>query len=136
MRTKLVLACVPVCLVLVACESLPGRISGREDLLAAAGFKVLPANTPEREAELKTLPLNHFVTRAKDDHVEYLYADRLVCNCLYAGDQTAYNNYKRELFDKNLADEQQLTAQMYQRPWGWYGWDWGPWGWAGPPWWY
>jgi hypothetical protein len=96
---------------------------------------VIPANTTERETELKKLPINKFVTRAKDDQVEYLYADRLVCNCLYVGDQTAYNNYKREMFEKNLADQQQLTAQMYQNSWYWDGWSWGPWGWPGPPWW-
>jgi len=135
MKAKLVVACLPACLLLLSCESLPRRISGKEDMLAAAGFRVLPANTLQRESELETLPINKFVTRVKGDHVEYLYADRLVCNCLYVGDQTAYNNYKREMFDKNLADEQQLTAQMYQNNWGWEGWSWGPWGW-GPPWWY
>ncbi len=135
MKGRFIAVCIPACSLLLACQSLQGRISGKEDMLAAAGFKVLPANTPERESELETLPINKFVTRAKGDHVEYLYADRLVCNCLYVGDQTAYNNYKHEMFEKNLADEQQLTAQMYQSPWGWDGWNWGPWGW-GPPWWY
>ena len=97
MKSKLVIACLPACILLLSCESLHGRIAGKEDLLAAAGFRVLPANTPQRETELKTLPVNKFVTRAKDDHVEYLYADRLVCNCLYVGDQAAYNNDERRI---------------------------------------
>jgi hypothetical protein len=53
MRTKLALASVPVCLLLLACQSLQSRISGKEDLLVAAGFKVVPANTNERETECK-----------------------------------------------------------------------------------
>jgi hypothetical protein len=123
------------CLLLCACESMQRWVSDKEDLLAAAGFDVHPANTPQREAELKTLPANKFVSRAKDGHIEYLYADPLVCNCLYTGDQQAFNAYKREVFQRRLADEQQLTAQMYQEPpWYWQGWSWGPWGW-GPPWW-
>ncbi|HTV52235.1 MAG TPA: hypothetical protein VME21_13695 [Steroidobacteraceae bacterium] len=121
---------------LAGCESMQGRVSDKEDLLAAAGFDVKPATTPERLAELRSLPANKFVSRAKGDHVEYLYADPLVCNCLYVGDQSAFNAYKREVFQRKLADEQQLTAELYQEPPGfWYGWSWGPWGWPGPAWW-
>lgn len=127
---------VVACLPLVACESTQTRVQSKEDLLAAAGFDVHPASTPQRVAELKSLPPDKFVTRAKGDHVEYLYADPLVCNCLYTGDQQAFNNYKREVFQRQLADEQQMTAEMYQEPAGWWGgWSWGPWGWPGPAWW-
>lgn len=121
---------------LAACTSMSSRVQDKENLLAAAGFDVHPAATPQRQAELKSLPPNKFVTRTKGDHVEYFYADPLVCNCLYTGDQQAFDNYKREMFERHLADEQELTAQMYSEPPGWWdGWRWGPWGWAGPPWW-
>lgn len=125
-----------VALGLSACASMSSRVKNQENLLAAAGFDVHPATTSEREAELKSLPPDKFVTRAKDDHVEYLYADPLVCNCLYTGDQRAFDNYKHEVFERHIANQQQLTAEMYQEPpaW-WYGWRWGPWGWAGPAWW-
>lgn len=36
-----------------------------------------PADTPERESELKSLPRHKFVTRVNGDDVEYLYADPL-----------------------------------------------------------
>ena len=121
---------------LAACASMSGRVQSKEDLLAAAGFDMHPATTAQREAELKSLPPNKFVTREKGDHVEYFYADPLVCNCLYTGDQKAFDNYKREVFERNIADEQELTAQMYREPPGWWdGWRWGPWGWRGPIWW-
>jgi hypothetical protein len=120
---------------LAACESLSDRIHHKEDLLAAAGFQVRPANTPKREEALKTLPPHKFVMRTKGDNVMYFYADPLVCNCLYTGDQKAFDAYKQEVFQKRIADEQQLTAQMYAEPPGWWGgWDWGPWG-PGPVWW-
>lgn len=61
------------------CASMQNRVEHKEDLLAAAGFDVHLAKTPEREAALKRLPSNKFVTRAKNDHIEYLYADPLVC---------------------------------------------------------
>src|SRR5215469_13496849 len=120
---------------LTACESLSTRVHNKEDLLAAAGFDTHPAMTPRREAELKSLPPHKFVRRVKGDHIEYFYADTLVCNCLYTGDQKAFDNYKREVFERRIADEQQLTAETYQESTDWWsGWDWGPWG-AGPDWW-
>jgi hypothetical protein len=135
-KPPLIVTSISICALLGACVSMQARVANKENLLAAAGFDVHPANTAQREAELKTLPPNKFVTRAKNDHVEYLYADPLVCNCLYTGDQTAFDRYKREVFERHIADEQQLTAQMYQEPplyWG--SWSWGPWGWPGPFWW-
>lgn len=140
MKFRITLTCAATCIAvsigLSACASMQTRVRHKENLLAAAGFDVHPAGTPEREAELKSLPPNKFVTRSKGDHVEYIYADPLVCNCLYTGDQQAYNSYRREIFQLHLANQQQLTAQLYHEPPGWWdGWRWGPWGWPGPAWW-
>jgi len=46
-------------------------------------------------------------------------------DCLYVGDQDAYSRYQREVFLKDLANEQQMTDNMYQMSWdtwgpGWY----------------
>lgn len=121
---------------LCGCASTQTRVQHKENLLAAAGFDARPASTPQREAELKSLPPNRFVTRAKDDHVEYLYADPLVCNCLYTGNQRAFDSFRHEVFERRLADQRQLTAEMYSEPPGWWnGWRWSPWGWRGPAWW-
>lgn len=109
--------------VAVACVSKQERVESKEDLLAAAGFIVRPANTPERQASLRSLPPNRFVQRAHGDRVAYVYADPLVCNCLYVGDQGAYGRYRQEVFQRNLADERQITAQTFADDWGW-----GPWG--------
>jgi hypothetical protein len=122
-----------VAIALVAIGSLSGcmtpqeRVSVHEDNLAAAGFIVRPANTPERQAMLKRLPPHKFVMRTKGDVVHYVYADPLVCGCLYVGTQQAYNQYKRDQQQKHLVDEQQMTAEDYSDPaWSWG--SWGPWG--------
>jgi hypothetical protein len=107
-----------------ACESKATRVSDKEDLLAAAGFTQLPANSPERQAEMTKLTPNRFVRQAKGDQVTYLYADPLVCNCLYIGDQQAYGRYRQEMFQRKIVDEQRLTAMMNEDA----AWDWGPWG--------
>jgi hypothetical protein len=65
------------------------------------------------------------------DVVHYVYADPLVCGCLYVGSQQAYNQYKANLLQQQLADEQQLTAETYSDAnWNWGAW--GPWTPAGP----
>ena len=51
----------------------------------------------------------------------FIYADPTICDCLYVGDQTAYSQYRVNVFEKNLANEQQMTAQMNQDL------DWGAW---------
>lgn len=110
-----------------ACESQQQMIAEHEDRLAAAGFVVRPANTPERQAMLVRLPPHTFVMRQNGDAVHYVYADPLVCGCLYVGTQQAYNQYKANQLAQHLADEQLMTAQAYSdAAWSWQAW--GPWG--------
>jgi hypothetical protein len=102
-------------------------IQDKEDSLAAAGFILRPANTPERIAMLKRLPPNRFLRREKGDVVSYVYADPIVCSCLYVGTQQAYSQYLRDRQQKEIADQQQLAAQEYSdASWNWGAW--GPWG--------
>jgi hypothetical protein len=107
------IAGISVCVVLSGCQTLGQRVKDKEDLLAAAGFTVQPANTPQRLASLRALPANKFIPKAKGDGLSYIYADPVVCNCL---------------FTRNIVDEQQLTAETYSDQWSWAGWDWGAWG--------
>jgi hypothetical protein len=115
-------------LALAACATTAQQVSSKEDTLAAAGFTMLPANTSQRMAELHQLPPNKFVPKTTGDTTQYVYADPVVCNCLYIGDQKAYGAYRQDVLAKNIADEQQMAAMTYQDSWDWGGWDWGPWG--------
>lgn len=109
------------------CVSQQARVSTQEDNLAAAGFTVRPANTPERQQMLARLPPNRILQRTHGDEVHYVYADPVVCKCLYIGSQEAYAQFKRQEQQQHLADEQLMTAQMYSDPaWSWGAW--GPWG--------
>jgi hypothetical protein len=116
------------CLAVAACATKAERIADKEDLLAAAGFAVRPADSPARRAQLKQLPANKFVTMANGDQVKYVYADPVDCNCLYVGDQKAYGAYKQEVFSRNLADQQQQTAELNSDQWNWGAWGWDSWG--------
>jgi hypothetical protein len=113
--------------VLAACESQQQMITEHEDKLSAAGFVIKPANTPERQAMLTRLPAHKFVMRQNGDTIHYVYADPLVCGCLYVGTQQAYNQYKANQLAQHLADEQLMSAQAYSdATWSWPAW--GPWG--------
>jgi hypothetical protein len=112
---------------LPACQTQQQAVSAHEDNLAAAGFIIRPANTPERQVMLNRLPPHQFVQRVNGDTIHYVYADPLVCGCLYVGTQQAYDQYKRDQQQRNLANEQQMTAQTYSdAEWNWGAW--GPWG--------
>jgi len=72
-----------------------------ENLLAIAGFRAQPADTPARQTALAAMPPARMVRRTKDGNVFYTLADPYNCKCLYVGNQGNYDQYKR------LAREQQ-----------------------------
>lgn len=121
-RTRLCAAAVVV-LGIAGCVSQQAQVGQKEDLLAAAGFQMRPADSPHRLAAIKTLPPNRFVIHIRNGSPVYLYADPLDCNCLYFGTQQNWDAYKQEMFARQLADENQMTAIINQQAW-----DWGPWG--------
>jgi hypothetical protein len=120
-----------VTVTLAACQSAPPDYGAREDQLAAAGFILKPANTPQRHAMMARLPAHRFVMRQQGGTVQYVYADPLVCDCLYVGTQQAYSQYRANQLQQNLASERQLAAITFaDSAWSWDAW--GPWGAAVP----
>ena len=111
-------------LAVTGCATQQQLVGQKEDLLAAAGFQVRIADSPHRLAAMRSLPPNKFVTKVVNGQPVYVYADPLVCRCVYFGNQQNWAAYRQEMLAKQLADEAQMTALMYQSAW-----DWGPWGW-------
>lgn len=109
---------------IAGCVSPQQQVGQKEDLLAAAGFQIRPADSPHRIAAMQRLPPNKFVTKVRDGQPVYLYSDPLDCNCLYLGTQQNWDAYRAEVLARQIANEQQMTAIMNQEAW-----DWGPWGW-------
>jgi hypothetical protein len=116
-------------MLLGACQTTPPDVAAHEDKLAAAGFVVLIANTPERQAMLTRLPIDQFVIRQNGSNTHYVYADPIVCGCLYVGTQQAFEQYQANQQMANLANQEQMVAQMYEDgAWSWGAWGPGPWG--------
>jgi hypothetical protein len=110
-----------------ACQTTPPDVAAHEDNLAAAGFEKKIADTPERQAMLHRLPIDQFVVRQNGSSVHYIYADPIVCGCLYVGTQDAFDQYRQNQQMANLANQEQMIAQMYEdSAWSWGAW--GPWG--------
>lgn len=93
-----------------------------ERSLAAAGFQMKLATTPELLAALDKLPQRKLVPRERQGKAFWIYADSLHCKCLYAGSQEAYGRYQRMKTRQRIAEDE-ATAAMNWGPWG----PWGPW---------
>jgi hypothetical protein len=73
------LAACGFCLTMSACA--PAE-QNKEDMLAAAGFTLVPANTLKCQAALSSLPPRKFVHRVRNGSVVFTYADPTICDCL------------------------------------------------------
>src|ERR1700759_1865151 len=87
----------------VAVAACANQVQNKEDMLAAAGFKLVPANTPQRQTSLALLPPHKFVHQVRNNAVVFIYADPTICDCLYIGNQVAYDRYRQNVFVKNIA---------------------------------
>jgi hypothetical protein len=112
----------------VALAGCAAPIRNKEDMLLAAGFAYKPADTPQRIANLKALPPHQFVHQMRNGQLVWLYADPTICVCLYAGDHDAFARYKQEVLQKQIADEQQMTARINEDAAITANMDWGLWG--------
>ena len=122
------LATSALCLAAAGCTDPSQKVMSKEDMMIASGFKFVPANTPERQAAFRQLTPHKFVRQMKGDKVIYVYPDPTICVCLYVGGPKAYAAYRARVFDKQIADEQQMTADTYSMA----SWDWSPWAYGYP----
>jgi hypothetical protein len=114
------LVCVALLAALSGCAQ---QVQQKEDMLAAAGFKPVPANTPQRQASLAALPPHKFTRQVRNNVPVVVYADPMICNCLYVGNQAAYDSYLQTMKAKNAAAAQEADAKLE---------DWGVWPAFGP----
>jgi hypothetical protein len=110
---------------LISCAAIKAQnAEDKEQLLAAAGFKMQLADTPGKLAHLKTLTQQKIVTHEKDGKNYYVYADATTCQCLYIGQDSNYQNFQQLQIQKNIAQEQQMSAEMNENA----AMNWGMWG--------
>ena len=107
-------------LALAGCATIRrNEATSTEQLLAASGFQIRPADTPQRLADLNSMPRQKLVVRSKDGTVVYTYADPDKCHCLYVGGPKEYSALQR------LRVEKEIAAGDAESGMDWPGW--GPW---------
>jgi hypothetical protein len=96
----------------------------KENTLAAAGFKMMPADTPEKKAHLNSLPAGKITPVQREGTLYYAFPDPKN-NVLYVGQEQQYQLYRQIGLQKQIGDEQLSAAQLNNNAaWGF----WGPWG--------
>ena len=103
-------------LLIAGCAETPQEKAQRiEPMLAAAGFNLVPAQSPGKASILKTLPplkLNFYIN--KQGHPVYWFADPYECNCLYRGNEEAYQKYQNLRLQQRMVEQEQQAAELNQ----------------------
>jgi hypothetical protein len=88
-----------------------------EPMLRAAGFESVKATTPAQQQRLKSLPSRQLgYYRDKNGAANYWLADADDCNCLFHGDEAAYQRYENSKLDQIAAhDRDRLEAQQQRQ---------------------
>ena len=94
-----------------------------ENMLSAAGFKIMPATTPDQQAHLKSLPAHKVTMVQREGKTYFAYPDQKQ-QVLYVGQQAQYNEYQKLRMQNQLAEEEMKAAEMNaESSWGmWGGW--------------
>jgi hypothetical protein len=109
----LIAALLPAC---SAFQETPAQKAQRIDpVLSASGFRMVPADSPKKQQVLASTPpltMRYYVT--KKGKPRYFFADPYECNCLYEGDEKAYQRYQYLRLQQKLVKEQEQAAELNQ----------------------
>jgi hypothetical protein len=109
----------------VSCAS----TQSKENMLVAAGFKVIVPKTAAQQQKLKALPPDKVTMVQKSGKTHYVFPD-VANNQAYVGGPKQYEAYRQLRLQKKLADEKVEAAEMNLEAStmdGWGGWGaWGP----------
>ncbi len=105
----------------IGCET---TSTSHTDLLSAAGFRVVNADTPKKQELLATLPTDKISLITIKGHS--FYVQPAGNNQAYVGTPAEYQSYQQLRLAKQLSNENLMAAQMNQT--SMYGWGnvWGP----------
>ena len=90
--------------------------SNTEYLLSQAGFRKVPADTPQRAEHLQTVAARKLIRRQGDGKTYYVYADPDYCRCMYLGSESAYATYKTlvQQQDEAMALQEERESENFQ----------------------
>src|SRR5689334_17910123 len=125
MRIRHVVLFTAALLTLSGCAMLHRQeAASTEQMLAAAGFQIRPADNPERVHDLQVMPPLKLVERNQAGNIRYTFADPYKCHCLYVGGEKEYSAYQRVVTERQIAQER-IWAEEDAMDWA----AWAPWYW-------
>src|SRR5260370_39746822 len=90
-----------------------------EQLRAAAGSQIPPADTPERAHDLAVMPPLKIVARTQDNDVRYTFADPYKCRCLYIGGSKAYSAQHHLVTEQPVGQQPRRAREDSRKPHAW-----------------
>jgi hypothetical protein len=99
------------------------QTQNKENLLIAAGFKVIVPSTAAQQQKLQALPAGKVTLVRKSGKIYYVFPDA-ANNQAYVGGPTEYQAYKQLRLANKLSNENLEAAEMNQDA----SMDWGAWG--------
>ena len=83
-----------------------------EPMLSAAGFHMQPITNSAQQSTLQTmtpLKVRYYPYNGK---MHYWFADPVYCDCLFVGNEEAYQRYQQFRLQEQNVQEQERTAEM------------------------
>jgi hypothetical protein len=119
-----------VALIALAAGCAGMQTQNKEDLLIAAGFKVITPTSTAQQQKLQALPPDKVTLVQKAGKNYYVFPDA-AHNQAYVGGPKQYETYKQLRLANKLANENLEAAELNQDA----SMNWGAWGgWGGPGW--
>ena len=100
-----------------------------ERTLAASGFQMKFAQTPEQLQSVQKLEQRTLIPTRFHGETRFVYADAEFCKCMYVGTPKAYQEYQKLSINQQISQSQLMAAESYENAsmsWGMWG-GWGPW---------
>jgi len=111
---------------MAGCATTEMSTQDKENMLIAAGFKTITPKTAAQQQKLQKLQTGHVAQVQKNGKTYYVVADPPK-NVVYVGGPQQYQAYQQLRAQKQLAQENLETAELYQDAAMNYG-AWGGWG--------
>jgi len=99
--------------------------TSRTDMLSAAGFQSLPADTPQKQELLKTLPTGQLSLATWQGETFYVQPD-VPNNRVFVGRQREFQAYQQLRLARQISNDNLRAAQMNQHAMHTWNRGWGP----------
>jgi hypothetical protein len=83
-----------------------------DEMLVRAGFQLHTADTPKKLDFLKSLPQNELVHKTYNEKMFYFYVDGSSCQCLYVGNEQAYQRFRQSVKEEQMDERIATTSNQ------------------------